>query len=108
MSWQIAHQVVEIAKREGKAIVVENLENKGLLEKIEIVGKRNGVQVIKVNPAYTLPCLGIDKDVAGAYVISRRGLEFKESLPKNYRKLLEDKEKVLNLMRKFSSMVRNC
>jgi len=26
---------------------------KGLLEKIEIVCKRNGVQVIKVNPAYT-------------------------------------------------------
>ncbi len=25
LSWQIAHQVVEIAKREGKAIVVENL-----------------------------------------------------------------------------------
>ena len=26
LSWQIAHQVVEIAEREGKAIVVENLE----------------------------------------------------------------------------------
>ena len=36
--------------------------------------------------------LGIDKDIAGAYVIARRGLGFKESLPKNYRKLLEDKE----------------
>jgi IS605 OrfB family transposase len=122
LSWQIAHQVVEIAKREGKAIVVENLEKipkgkrgdglpklrqklqkwiyKGLLGKIEIVGKRDGVQVIKVNPAYTSiigklkysPMLGIDKDVAGAYVIARRGLGFKERLPKNYRKLLEDKE----------------
>uniref|UniRef100_A0A7C5SYJ3 DUF2192 domain-containing protein n=1 Tax=Thermocrinis ruber TaxID=75906 RepID=A0A7C5SYJ3_9AQUI len=122
LSWQIAHQVVEIAKREGKAIVVENLEKipkgrrgdgmpklrqklhkwiyKGLLEKIEIVGKREGVQVIKVNPAYTsvigklkyAPIYRIDKDVASAYVIARRGLGFKESLPKNYRKLLEDKE----------------
>ncbi|MFZ8785106.1 IS200/IS605 family accessory protein TnpB-related protein [Thermocrinis sp.] len=122
LSWQIAHQVVEIAKREGKAIVVENLEKipkgrrgdgmpklrqklqkwiyKGLLEKIEVVCKRNGVQVIKVNPAYTSvigrlkysPIYRIDKDVAGAYVIARRGLGFKESLPKNYRKLLEDKE----------------
>jgi IS605 OrfB family transposase len=122
LSWQVAHQVVEIAKREGKAIVVENLEKipkgrrgdgmpklrqkgqkwiyKGLLEKIEVVCKRNGVQLIKVNPAYTSiigklkysPMLGIDKDVAGAYVIARRGLGFKESLPKNYRKLLEDKE----------------
>ncbi|MFZ8835024.1 MAG: IS200/IS605 family accessory protein TnpB-related protein [Candidatus Caldipriscus sp.] len=122
LSWQIAHQVVEIAKREGKAIVVENLEKipkgkrgdgmpklrqklqkwiyKGLLEKIEIVGKREGVQVIKVSPAYTsvignlkyAPIYRIDKDIASAYVIARRGLGFKESLPKNYRKLLEDKE----------------
>jgi len=122
LSWQIAHQVMEIAKREGKAIVVENLEKipkgrrgdgmpklrqklqkwiyKGLLEKIEIVCKRNGVQLIKVNPAYTSiigklkysPMLGIDKDVAGAYVIGRRGLGFEERLPKNYRELLKDKE----------------
>jgi IS605 OrfB family transposase len=122
LSWQIAHQVVEIAKREGKAIVMENLEKvpkgrrgdgmsklrqklqkwiyKELLEKIEVVGKRNGVQVIKVNPAYTSvigklkysPMLGIDKDVAGAYVIARRGLGFEERLPKNYRELLKDKE----------------
>ena len=122
LSWQIAHKVVEIAKREGKAIVVENLEKipkgrrgdgmpklrqklqkwiyRGLLEKIEIVGKRNGVQVIKVNPAYTSvigklkysPMLGIDKDVASAYVIGRRGLGFEERLPKNYRELLKDKE----------------
>jgi len=122
LSWQIAHQVVEIAKREGKAIVVENLQKipkgrrgdgmpklrqklqkwiyKGLLEKIEVVCKRNGVQLIKVNPAYTsvigklkyAPIYRIDKDIASAYVIARRGLGFKESLPKNYRKLLEDKE----------------
>jgi IS605 OrfB family transposase len=122
LSWQIAHQVVEIAKKEGKAIVVENLEKipkgrrgdgmpklrqklqkwiyKGLLEKIEIVGKREGVQVIKVNPAYTsvigklkyAPIYRIDKDVAGAYVIARRGLGFEEELPKNYRELLKDKE----------------
>jgi IS605 OrfB family transposase len=113
---------VDIAKREGKAIVVENLEKipkgrrgdgmpklrqklqkwiyKGLLEKIEIVGKREGVQLIKVNPAYTsvigkikyAPIYRIDKDIAGAYVIARRGLGFKEQIPKNYEKLLEDKE----------------
>jgi IS605 OrfB family transposase len=122
LSWQIAHKVVEIAKREGKAIVVENLGKipkgrrgdgmpklrqklqkwiyKGLLGKIEVVCKRKGVQLIKVNPAYTsiigklkyAPIYRIDKDVAGAYVIARRGLGFKERLPKNYRKLLEDKE----------------
>jgi IS605 OrfB family transposase len=122
LSWQVAHQVVENAKKERKAIVVENLEKlpkgkrgdglpklrqklqkwiyKALLQKIEIVAKRNGIQVIKVNPAYTsiigklkyAPLYNIDKDMAGAYVIARRGLGFKEKLPKNYRKLLEDKE----------------
>jgi hypothetical protein len=56
--------------------------------------------LIKVNPAYTSiigklkysPMLGIDKDVASAYVIARRGLGFEEKLPKNYRELLKDKE----------------
>jgi IS605 OrfB family transposase len=122
LSWKTAHQVLEIAKRKRKAIVVENLEKlpkgkrgnglpklrqrmqkwvyKGLLQKIEIVAKRNGIQVIKVNPAYTsiigklkyAPLYNIDKDTAGAYVIARRGLGFKETLPKNYQKLLKDAE----------------
>jgi transposase len=73
---------------------------KVLLQKIEIVARRNGIRVIKVNPAYTsiigklkyAPLYNIDKDTAGAYAIARRGLGFKETLPKNYRKLLEDKE----------------
>jgi len=120
LSWQTAHQVVEIAKRERKALVVENLEKlpkgkrgdglpklrqklqkwvyKGLLQKIEIVARRNGIQVIKINPAYTSiigklkysPLYNIDKDMAGAYVIARRGLGFKERLPKNYKELLKD------------------
>jgi len=120
LSWQVAHQVVEIAKRERKAIVVENLEKlpkgrrgdglpklrqklqkwvyKALMQKIEIVARRNGIQVIKVKPAYTsiigklkyAPLYNIDKDTAGAYVIARRGLGFKERLPKNYRGLLKD------------------
>jgi len=122
LSWQVAHQVVEIAKRERKAIVVENLEKlpkgkrgdgmpklrqrlqkwiyKALLQKIDIASKRNGIQVIKVNPTYTsiigklkyAPLYNIDKDTAGAYVIARRGLGFKERLPKNYKQLLKDAE----------------
>jgi len=122
LSWQTAHQVVEIAKRERKAVVVENLEKlpkgkrgdglpklrqklqkwvyKALLQKVEIVAKRNGIQVIKVNPAYTsiigklkyAPLYNIDKDTAGAYVIARRGLGFKERLAKNYKELLKDKD----------------
>jgi hypothetical protein len=35
--------------------------------------------------------LNIDKDVAGAYVIGRRALGFKEDMPENYEKLLKDK-----------------
>ena len=58
-----------------------------------------GVEVIEVNPAYTsvigmlkyAPQLHIDKDVAGAYVIGRRALGFKEDTPENYERLLKDK-----------------
>ena len=144
LSWQTAHQVVEIAKRERKAIVVENLEKlprgkrgdglpklrhklqkwvyKALLQKIEIVARRNGIQVIRVNPAYTstigklkyAPLYNIDKDTAGAYVIARRGLGFKERLPKNYKELLIDIEflsysiaKVEDKIAKLKEEVRN-
>ncbi len=36
------------------------------------------------------PQLNIDKDIAGAYVIGRRALGFKEDMPENYEKLLKD------------------
>jgi IS605 OrfB family transposase len=122
IAWHIARQVVERALENGKAIVVEDLQKvpkgrrgdglaklrkklhkwayRSVLEKIEVYARRMGVQLIKINPAYTSiigklkysPMLGIDKDVAGAYVIGRRGLGFEEKLPKNYRELLKDKE----------------
>ena len=144
LSWQVAHQVVEIAKRERKAIVVENLEKlpkgrrgdglpklrqklqkwiyKGVLQKIEIVARRNGIQVSKVNPAYTsivgklkyAPLYNIDKDTAGSYVIARRGLGFKERLPKNYKALLRDSEflsyaiaKIEDKIAKLKQEIRN-
>ncbi|MEM3426670.1 MAG: DUF2192 domain-containing protein [Nitrososphaerales archaeon] len=34
----------------------------------------------------------IDKDIAGAYVIGRRGLGYKDDVPENYLKLLSNKE----------------
>jgi hypothetical protein len=37
------------------------------------------------------PQLSIDKDIAGAYVIGRRALGFKEDMPENYEKLLKDR-----------------
>ena len=120
LEWQIAHKIIEIAKEENKAIAIENLEKlpkgkrgdgfaklrirlqkwsyKRLLEKIEVLARRNGIELIKVNPAYTSvigklkysPQYNIDKDIAGAYVIARRGLGYKEKLPKNYKELLND------------------
>jgi hypothetical protein len=58
-----------------------------------------GVEIVEVHPAYTsvigmlkyAPQLNIDKDIAGAYVIGRKALGFKEDMPENYEKLLKDK-----------------
>jgi len=122
ISWQIAHQIVDMAIVQNKAIAIEELERmpkghkgdgnkklrkrlqqwiyKGLLEKIKVIAKREGVEVIEVNPAYTsvigalkyAPQYSLDKDTAGALVIARRALGLKEELPKNYEKLITDKE----------------
>jgi IS605 OrfB family transposase len=119
--WILAHQIVDLTIQKGKAIAVENLKKlkkgkrrdgkaelrKGLhqwnakkfLQKLKRVAMLKGVEVIEVNPAYTsvigmlkyAPQLNIDKDIAGAYVIGRRALGFKEDMPENYEKLLKDK-----------------
>jgi len=125
LEWQIAHQIIEIAKKENKAIAIENLDKllkgkrgdgfaklrqklqkwiyKRLLNKIEITARRNGIEIRKVNPTYTsligklkyAPQFNIDKDIAAAFVIARRGLGYKEKLPKNYKELLSDKDFLL-------------
>ncbi|MCC6063678.1 MAG: IS200/IS605 family accessory protein TnpB-related protein [Thermocrinis sp.] len=119
--WILAHQIVDLAIEKGKAIAVENLKKlkkgvrrdgkaelrKGLhnwnakkfLQKLKRVALLKGVEVIEVNPAYTsvigmlkyAPQLSVDKDIAGAYVIGRRALGFKEDMPENYERLLKDK-----------------
>ncbi|MFZ8860224.1 MAG: IS200/IS605 family accessory protein TnpB-related protein [Thermocrinis sp.] len=119
--WILANKIVDLAIEKGKAIAVENLKKlkkgtrgdgkaklrrilhqwnaKKLLQKIKRVAMLKGVEVIEVNPAYTsvigmlkyAPQLSIDKDIAGAYVIGRRALGFKEDMPENYEKLLKDK-----------------
>ncbi len=119
--WILAHQIVDLAIRKNKAIAIENLKKlkkgkrgdgkaklrkrlhhwnaKKFLRKLKRVAMLKGVEVIEVNPAYTsvigmlkyTPQLSIDKDVAGAYVIGRRALGFKEDTPENYEKLLKDK-----------------
>jgi IS605 OrfB family transposase len=119
--WILAHKIVDFAIEKGKAIAVENLKKlkkgtrgdgkaklrrrlhqwnaKKFLQKLKRVAMLKGVEVIEVNPAYTsvigmlkyAPQLSIDKDIAGAYVIGRRALGFKEDMPENYEKLLKDK-----------------
>jgi IS605 OrfB family transposase len=119
--WILAHGIVDLAIQKGKAIAIENLKKlkkgmrgdgkaelrkrlhqwnaKKFLQKLRRVAMLKGVEVIEVNPAYTsvigmlkyAPQLNIDKDIAGAYVIGRRALGFKEDMPENYEKLLKDK-----------------
>ncbi len=119
--WILAHQIVDLAIQRNKAIAIENLKKlkrgmrrdgkaelrkrlhnwnaKKFLQKLKRVAMLKGVEVIEVNPAYTsvigmlkyAPQLNIDKDTAGAYVIGRRALGFKEDMPENYERLLKDK-----------------
>ncbi len=120
--WQIAHQIVETAIVQNKAIAIEKLDTipkgnkgdgskklrkikqqwiyRGILKKIKALAKREGIEIIEVNPAYTsvigmlkyAPQYSLDKDIAGAFVIARRALGFKEELPKHYESLISDKE----------------
>jgi IS605 OrfB family transposase len=117
--WLIAHEVVKFAKEKNKAVAIEDIKNlpKGkrgdgkakfrkilqffsyrrILKKIESLANQEGIEIVKVNPAFTsvigmmkyCPQYFIDKDVAGAYVIGRKALGFKEKIPENYKKLLK-------------------
>jgi len=119
--WILAHQIADLAIQKNKAIAIENLKKlrkgmrgdgkaelrkrlhnwnaKKFLQKLKRVAMLKGVEVVEVNPAYTsaigmlkyAPQLNIDKDIAGAYVIGRRALGFKEDTPENYEKLLKDR-----------------
>jgi transposase, IS605 OrfB family, central region len=119
--WILAHKIVDLAIEKGKAIAIENLKKlkkgvrgdgkvtlrkilhqwnaKKFLRKLKRVAMLKGVEVIEVSPAYTsvigmlkyAPQLSIDKDIAGAYVIGRRALGFKEDMPENYEKLLKNR-----------------
>jgi len=119
--WILAHQLLDLAIQKNKAIAIENLKKlkkgmrgdgkaklrkrlhqwnaKKFLQKLKRVAMLKGVEIVEVNPAYTsvigmlkyAPQLSIDKDIAGAYVIGRRALGFKEGMPENYEKLLKDK-----------------
>jgi IS605 OrfB family transposase len=117
--WLIAHEIVRFAKEKGKAIAIEDIKKlpKGkrgdgkaklrkilqffsyrrILKKIESLANQEGIEVVKVDPAFTsvigmmkyCPQYFIDKDIAGAYVIGRKALGFQEGIPENYKKLLK-------------------
>ncbi|ACX51871.1 transposase, IS605 OrfB family [Ammonifex degensii KC4] len=136
LAWQVAYQVVDLALQRSKAIAMEDLEKvpkgrrgdgfpklrktlqrwayKSVLEKIEVLARRHGVEVIKVNPAYTsvigkfkyAPQYLIDKDMAGALVIGRRALGFEEKLPEAYRCLLKDEEFLLYALAELEEKVK--
>jgi len=127
----LAHKIVDLAIEKGKAIAVENLNKlkrgmrgdgkaelrkrlyqwnvKKFLQKLKRVARLKGVEVVEVNPAYTsvigmlkyAPQLSIDKDIAGAYVIGRRALGFKEDMPENYEKLSKDKAYLEFALKKY-------
>jgi IS605 OrfB family transposase len=129
--WILAHQIVDLAIEKGKAIAIENLKKlkkgmrgdgkatlrkrlhhwnaKKFLQKLKRVAMLKGVEVVEVNPAYTsvigmlkyAPQLSIDKDIAGAYVIGRRALGFKEDMPENYERLLKDKAYLQFALKKY-------
>ncbi len=129
--WILAHQIVNLAIEKGKAIAVENLKKlrkgkrgdgkaelrkrlhnwnaKKFLQKLKRVAMLKGVEIVEVNPAYTsiigmlkyAPQLSIDKDIAGAYVIGRRALGFKEDMPENYEKLLKDRAYLEFALRRY-------
>jgi IS605 OrfB family transposase len=119
--WILAHQLLDTAIQKNKAIAIENLKKlkkgmrgdgkatlrkrlhqwnaKKFLQKLKRVAMLKGVEVVEVHPAYTsvigmlkyAPQFNIDKDIAGAYVIGRMALGFKEDMPENYEKLLKDR-----------------
>jgi IS605 OrfB family transposase len=129
--WILAHQIVDLAIQRNKAIAIENLKKlkrgmrgdgkaelrkrlhqwnaKKFLQKLKRVAMLKGVEIVEVNPAYTsiigmlkyAPQLNIDKDIAGAYVIGRRALGFKEDMPENYEKLLKDKAYLEFALKKY-------
>jgi IS605 OrfB family transposase len=117
--WLIAHEVIKFAKEKNKAIAIEDIKKlpKGkrgdgkaklrkilqffsyrrILKKIESLVTQEGIELVKVNPAFTsvigmmkyCPQYFIDKDIAGAHVIGRKALGFQEEIPENYKKLLK-------------------
>ncbi len=111
---ECAKDIVNIALAKGKGLVIESLDfvrkNKGkrfnrilndfvyrrLLESIERRCKKCGVAIKRVHPAYTsiigkykyATSYGLSFHQAAAFVIARRGLGFRERIPKKIQRLI--------------------
>ena len=119
----LTKQAVTIAKENNTAVAIENLKFKDdrdlrrktarkihqfvyakFLQSLEREASRQGVEVIKVNPAYTSIIgkykyqkqFGLTTHQAAAMVIARRAYNFKERLPKAVRNILPKKVKESN------------
>ena len=120
---QIVKEAIVKAKEHGVAIVIEDLKFKdnrdvraktarklhqfsytSLLAGLEREAIRQGVETIKVNPAYTSIIgrykyqkqFGLTVHQAAAMVIARRGYRYNEKLPKSVRGLLPQKTRESN------------
>ena len=52
------------------------------------------------------PILNIDKDIAGAYVIARRAMGFKERIPINYKKLIKDENYINYALERLNNEIQ--
>lgn len=135
--WKYVKEVIEIAKAKNKGIVIEDLKTSGinratsnfcrakLRDAFLATAARHGVKVIQVYPAYTSmigcvkysPIYNLTRHESAALVIGRRGLGFKENIPKAYKSLACDvnevgvtqqKKETKSLLKQFGKIYRVC
>jgi len=77
--------------------IKHNFSYRKLKERIIFLARRYGIGIKEVNPAFTsvigmlkyAPQLSLTKDVASAWVITRRGLGLSEKIPEKYKMFLQ-------------------
>jgi len=95
--------------------IQHKLAYRSLLNKIQRLAIKKGIEVVQVSPSDTstigmlkyAPQLSLSKDVAAAYVIGRRGLGFKEELPKNYEALLRNPDFINNAQAFYLNLIED-
>ena len=75
---------------------------------------RNDIYIYRINPAYTsqigklkyMRLFGLSIHICAAYVIGRRGMGFKESIPKYLRPLLTEKERNKHQWSQYATLTK--